>query len=444
MTASDGRAWLAVFVSVLPIYLLTAHYLHGSVDTKSAVAPAWQLVHHGNLWVEHLRPRPYWSVPAGQHLVSNRMPGLELINVPLVALLYPLGPSLVPGALTAAILTAATVALLFLTFRRLVSTRLALLATAVMAFGTSLWTISAAEVWPHTVDAFCLALVMYAVSRRRDLLAGLAFGLAISARPHIAIVALIVGLGLGWANRSWRTVVAVGLPASVGLAFVVGWNNLLFGHPSVGGGYASYVQTNLTQTTGGSGRFFATNVLGFLFSPQRGLFVFLPLALLLLLGVRSAWRGAEPWARALAAGGLAYTLVQLKINGFDGGDAFFGSRLSTELVVCAAPLGVVCVRSWVAERNWRMRVARSLAAVSVGLQAIGALAFSVRNSSASTPWRWSPVLDALWARPALTLVLLWTTALIACWLVQREPSGLGQLRQRLTAERREELSVASA
>ena len=431
--ASDRRAWLAVFVAVLPVYLLTAHYAAVSVDTASAVAPAWQLVHHGNVWVEHMHPRPYWSVPAGSHMASNRMPGVELVNVPFVALLYWLGPSQVPGALTAAVLTAATVGFLFLLFRRLTTPRLALVATAFMAFGTSLWTIASAEIWTHTVDALCLAVAMYAVSRQRFVWAGVAFAVAITARPHVALIALVVGAGMAWSRRSLRVLLAIGVPATVGLTALLTWNHLIFSTTSVSGGYAPYAESHLTQTSAGSLHFVAVNVLGFLVSPQRGLVMFLPLAALLVLGARAAWREAPSWVRAFAAGGVAYTLLQLKINDFGGGDAFYGYRLATELVVAAAPLAVVACRSWVQLRGWRLRQARALAAVSVGLQAVGAFAFVIPRSSASAPWRASPIVDALAARPAVALLLLLLTFGSAAWLLQPEPTGLRALQRRLAS-----------
>lgn len=426
--ASDRRAWLAMFLCCLPVYVVTAHYVHASVDTASAVAPAWQLAHHGNLWMEHLRPRPYWSVPAGHHLVSNRMPGVELVNLPFVLLLFWLGPSIVPAAMTASGLTAAAVGLLFLVFRRLTTTRLAVMAAIVMAFGTSLWTISSAEIWPHTLDAFCLALVMYALARGRSLWAGVAFAVAITARPHVAVIALVAGLGLGWTRRSLRTVLAIGLPAVCGLVFVLGWNHLLYGQASIGGGYASYVETNLTQTSSSGLSFFATNVAGFLISPQRGLFLFLPLSALLLLGLPTGWRLAPPWVRLMAIGGVSYTALQLRINGFGGGDAFYGYRLPTELIVCVAPLAVLVVGAWVRARGWRVRWARALAVFGVGMQAVGAFAFSIPSSSASMPWRASPVFDALLARPLIAVVLLVATLAASGWLLQREPTGLRAIR----------------
>jgi hypothetical protein len=417
-SASDRRAWLAVFLGCLPLYLLTAHYGWTSGDTRSAVLPAWQLVHHGSLWVEHMNPRPAWSVPAIHgHMVSNRMPGVELVNVPLVAMFWWLGPSVVPMALTAATMTAATVAFLYLTFRRLVSTRLAFAATLVAAFGTSLWTVASAEVFPHTVDAFCIAVTMYALSRERIWLAGLAVAAAIPARPHMAAVALVVGVGLSWVKRSWRPLLVVGVPATLGLTGLFAWNYMLYGHASISGGYASYVVNTLTTTSASSSSgglvWYLVNIAGFLVSPQRGLFVFLPVAVVLLFGVRRAWRVAPAWVRIMAVGGVAYSAIQLHVNRFDGGQNFYAYRLATELVVCTAPLLVLATAHWAVETERRMRLTRALAAVSIGLQAVGAFAFTLADVSPSRPWHASPVLDALSARPAVAMFLLLATVAVS-------------------------------
>lgn len=433
--ASDRRAWLVVFLSCLPVYLLTAHYSFVSPDTGDAVLPAWQLVHHGNIWLEHVRPHVVWTVPAaGHHLASNRMPGVELVNVPMVALLYWLGPSWVPGALTAAVLTAATAGFLLLTFRRLTSLRFALIATAVLAFGTSLWSVASTEIFPHTVNAFGISVAMYALSRHRHLLAGLALGATVVARPHMAVVALVLGLGLALVNRSVRPIFLMGVPATLGVAFVIGWNTLVFGHPSINGGYASYVTTNLTNTSAhAAGNMMLSNVLGFLFSPERGLFIFLPLAAVLLLGLPLAWRESPSWIRLLSLAGMAYSLVQLKINRFDGGSSFYGYRLATELVICCAPLGLVAAVSLARAGGWRLRLMRAGAVVSVGLQAVGAIAFNERYTPLVDPWRASGIRIALESRPLLALLLLMVTATACIWALQAQPTGLRIKRERARA-----------
>ena len=79
------------------------------------------------------------------------------------------------------------------------------------------------------------------------------------------------------------------------------------------------------------------NHLGFWVSPDRGLFVWTPVVLLLLPALVRSWRSLPDWSRALAMGGLAYTLVQLTFNRFSGGDIFYGYRLGLELLAAVTP-----------------------------------------------------------------------------------------------------------
>jgi hypothetical protein len=385
---------LRLFVVVFPVFLLTAHYAMVSVDTSSAFIPAWHLVHHGNLWLEGMRHPPYWSVHAGGHLVSNREPGVILANVPAYLILYPLGPVALGGALTAAVLTAATVATLYVVVRRLGSPDVALATALVAAFGTSLWSIASAEIWTHTVDALCLALAMLFLTRSGYLAAGAIIGVSAMARPHLIVVAAVLGLYLAFHRRSPRPAVAVGVGGAPGFASLLLLNHAVYGSWTLSG-YGSYVTQNLTTSGGAaahggawaSAGHYLSNATGFLLSPLCGLLLYLPIALLLIAGLRPAWRAAPAWCRGMLLGGVAYTLVQLKINSYVGGAAFYGYRLATELVVCACPLAVFAYTQWGAQTLWRTNAAKSLAVASVVIQAVGVTLYPIARSAPVKPWR---------------------------------------------------------
>ena len=394
--ASDRRAWVRLFVAVLPIFLLAAHYANVSVDTSSAFIPAWHLVHHGNLWLEGMRHPPYWSIHSGGHLVSNRTPGVILVNVPGYLLLWFLGPVPLGGAVTAAVLTAGTVATLYVVGRRLSSPDVALATALIAAFGTSLWSIASAEIWTHTVDAFCIALAMLFLTRSRYLAAGIMLGVGSMARPHLIVIAAVLGLYLAFHQRSLRPAVAVGVGTVPGFAALLLLNHAVFGYWTLSG-YGSYVTQNLTSAAGGgapasgSGALLAaghylSNVTGFLISPLCGLLLYLPLALLLIAGLRPAWRHAPGWCRGMLLGGVAYTLVQLKINSYVGGAAFYGYRLATELVVCAIPLAVFAYKDWAVRRPWRVVTVKSLAVASVVVQAVGVTCYDIAASAPVKSW----------------------------------------------------------
>ena len=394
-TASDRRAWLRVFLLVLPIFVLTAHYAVVSVDTLSSYVPAWHFVHHGNLWLEDMENPPYWSVDGAHHLVSNRTPGVILVNVPVYLLLFFLGPVPLGGALTAALLTAATVATLYVVARRLSSPNVALAVAMVAAFGTSLWSVASAEIWTHTVDALCLAVAMLFLTRNRYLAAGAVIGLASTARPHLIVVAAVLGLYLAFHHRSLRPAVVVGVGSAPGFAALLLLNHAVYGRWTVSG-YAGYVTQNLTtgsvsSSPGQTGvsamaEHYLSNIGGFLFSPLCGVLLYLPAALLVIVALRPAWRAAPAWCRGMLLGGVAYSLVQLKINSYVGGAAFYGYRLATELVICACPMAVFAYTHWASQRQWRVSAVKSLAVASVVIQAVGVTCYDLARSAPVKPW----------------------------------------------------------
>jgi hypothetical protein len=426
--ASDRRAWLRVFALVLPVFLFTAHFAMVSVDTSSAFVPAWHLVHHGNLWLEGMRHPPYWSIHSGGHLVSNRTPGVILVNVPAYLLLFFLGPVPLGGALTAAGLTAATVATLYLVVRRLSSPDAALATALVAALGTSLWSIASAEIWTHTVDAFCLGLAMLFLTRGRHLAAGVVIGVGTTARPHLIVIAVVLGLYLAAHHRSLRPAVAVGLGSAPGFATLLVLNHAVFGRWTLSG-YGSYVTQSLTSAGGATGHGgalasaerYVSNAAGFLVSPLCGLLLYLPVALLLIAGFRPAWRAAPAWCRGMLLGGMAYTLVQLKINSYVGGAAFYGYRLATELVVCAAPLAVFAYKEWAVRRPWRTVTAKALAVLSVVIQAVGVTCYDIARSAPVKPWP-SDFVAAYGHRPAVaTAIVIGGIAAAWLWISRQTP-----------------------
>ena len=411
---SDPRAWLRVFLLVLPVFLLTAHYATVSVDTSSAYVPAWHFVHHGNLWLEDMKHPPYWTVHGAGHLVSNRTPGVILVNVPVYLLLFFLGPVPLGGALTAAMLTAATVATLFVVARRLASPNVALGVALVAAFGTSLWSVASAEIWTHTVDALCLALAMLLLARNRYLAAGAVIGISSMARPHLVVVAAVLGLYLSFHHRSLRPAIALGAGSGPGFAALLLLNRAVYGRWTISG-YAGYVTQNLTggSSTGGAGHTgllamveqYLSNIAGFLFSPLCGVLLYLPIALLVVVALRPAWRAAPAWCRGILLGGVAYSLVQLKINSYVGGAAFYGYRLATELVICACPMAVFAYTRWADQQQWRIRTVKSLAIASVVIQAVGVTSYDIAASAPVKPWA-SDFLAAFTNKPLLAAAIL--------------------------------------
>jgi hypothetical protein len=392
---SDRGLWLAIFAVFASVYALTAHWTFPGLDTEAAAWPAWSLVHRGTLnllGIAHL-PQNAWFIHAHGQLLSNRTIGVVLAGVPANALLGWTGITpAAAAALTAVVLTAAAVATTAVVLRSLAGLSWALGATLVVGFGTAMWTVSATELWTHSPDALWLALVMFALSRRRYALAGLAFVPALLTRPHLAVAGLAIAFWLTVAERSWRPLVRIAVPVIGGLFAVVTVNHAIYGAWSLTGGYGlvGYSATSIAGTGGSWSAPFVTvghNLLGALFSPRCGVFLYTPVALVGLLGLPRGFRSAPRWTHAAAFGGCAYELAQSKINLFTGGSLFFSNRLIIECLLLCTPLLVHCALRWTRTRP-RAAITAVLAAAAVAMHAMGALLPTPGASPAYIqPWR---------------------------------------------------------
>jgi alpha-1,2-mannosyltransferase len=254
----------------------------------------------------------------------------------------------------------------------LVGTRSAIMAAALAALGTSTWNVASSRLWQHGPAMMWLALAGLLASRSRLGASGLSHGMAVLTRPLTAVVSAATGLWVARRERSWAPVVRVGLGATLGLAAVVGYNAVVFGTPSISGGYGG----NFTdQALGSNPLWWAGNVVGALFDPERGLLVWSPFLLVLVPGLRSAWRVAPAWIRGGAIGAVLYLLIQYKSNRFSGGGGFYGYRYPLEALVAAAPLLVLAFREWVAARPVALKAFGLLAVASVTLQAVVVVRF---------------------------------------------------------------------
>jgi hypothetical protein len=390
---SSARWWAVVAVATTTVCLVTAHWSSGQVDdTRAAMWTAWNLAQHGSFHLDNQPPGLpdlVWFRQLGEHVVTNRSMGAILAGLPIALLLSWTGLS--PehlSALNAAVMTGATVATLSLVLRRLVSDRLALAATVTVGFGTSLWTVAASETWPQTADALYLSLALLSLSHRRWWWAGVALAPAIMTRPHLAVVALVLGVGLTSTERRARPLLAIGIPASIGMGALVCWNRWMFGAWSVGGAYTGHEQ-KLTTVPDSPSVFtaWAQNAVGAFFSPGCGLFLFAPIAGLAAWWMLAARRSAPAWAWWAFLGGVAYQVIQLYLNVFHGGGGFFGNRLVIEFVVLATPLAAATYAAWSQKSSARRLVTAALAAYGVGLHATGAfLAWYLIGTGPDDDW----------------------------------------------------------
>ena len=378
--ASDRRPYLVVFFATLGIYALTAHYFTGQIsDTQAVPWPAYEFIHHGTFRLDSAHNLPAgneWFIRANGHLVVGRMAGPVLAAVPLTALLAwtPLSPAVL-GSATAALMTAIAMTALFAALRRLIPARAALAGFVIVAFGTPVWTVAAGELWPQTVDICFLALMLLALSRDRVGWAGIALAPALLSRPHLALVALIMGVGLTIGRRSLRPLIGFGVPAAISLALLFPYNHYTYGRWSLLGIYSAHTDT-LTGGGSASGQTlhaYAWSALQTSFSTFQGLFTLSPVLLVAVVCIVRRPRFAPGWAGLALISGLAYQAVQLRMDSWTGGAGFVGSRLTIELVVLAAPIAIVNYQPWAAGHPFRRFSTSVLAGIGMVVFFVGAV-----------------------------------------------------------------------
>lgn len=418
--------WL-VFLGFLGIYSATVSTHSVNTDAAANSTTAWQIAHTGRPWMDGLDLREpgvviHYAEGADGHMVTTRTPGQIWLAVP-----FYLGSTTeqseitwTRGGLAAAFATALAMLLVFLSLRRRLGDRVALAAVAVLGLTTPIWSVSADALWTHPVTVLGLAGATWAADRERWWLAGLFFGLGMFARVHLAIVAAVVGLIMAWRRRDPMIALRVGLTSGLCMALLVIWNHYVFGAWSLRSGYG-ITADQLSGADGNIALDYVVNVAGFLVSPNRGLLLWSPLVLVLIPFLRAGWATSPDWVRSFAVGGLTYTAIQLRINGFGGGDSFWGYRLGLELLVCATPLLVFAATR---AKRWGALIL-VVSALQFAVTALGAM---------STPltlvvpdeleWTRSALLFAVTRSPALLIVLgmlfaLWVLSgrLFAHWLV---------------------------
>ena len=429
----EETSWRNVAISAIPAILLLlclAVYLPTSqvddkvsVDVYSSSLASWRIAETGTPWLDGFDTTPiagYGDLPdkvvfigdaANGHRVPLRLPGVVAVAVPAYWLLSDGDAasdfSMAPQAWTAAVITAGTVVLFFLSLRRILGHGRAALAAGVLALATPVWSVAANAMWTHTLSIFGIAGMAWAASRNRWWLVGVFGGVAIWGRLHVAVVVAIVGLACAYARRSPRLAIQVGVPSAGFLLLACAWTRVVYGTWIPGTGY-SMSATSLVA----GGRFPDPpppwiNQLGLWISPDKGILVWSPLIVLLLPAIVRACRTAPIWMRSLAAGGLAYTLLQGQVNHYTGGGAHYGYRLGLEFLVCLAPL---CAYAAPYVRTTGKKFLAPVVGLQIAAIGVGAL-LDGPAPAASYGWSNNAFLVALEIAPALGVVTILLVAL---------------------------------
>jgi alpha-1,2-mannosyltransferase len=291
---------LLLLLAVFGIYAVTTERHAVNTDAYAASAGAWRIATAGTPWFDDLDVKEIngthgvigggnsngqWLSPSPNgHVAPQRSVGPIVAGVPFYWALSDGGDesdfNLLPGGLTASLLSALAVMLLFLAMRQRASTVLALSGAVVFALATPTWSLSANGLWTHPLTQFGIAGAAYAASRSRWWLAGVFLAAGMLGRPHLALIAAVLGLGVAWTRRDWLVAVGVALPTTASLVLVALWNRAVHGVWSITGSYTDVVDRATQGVEAVLGDDLLTNYLGFLVSFDRGFLVWTPVLLL--------------------------------------------------------------------------------------------------------------------------------------------------------------------
>jgi hypothetical protein len=342
---------------------VTRHWLRDSRPAVEGDAP-------------YFAPSVYWTVRAPQGNVVSLYPVLA----PLLA-----APLYVPAVLwldahgwqqpqvdraaeimekfSASLFAAIASVLMFLLLRR-EGNRWALPLTLAFAFGTNTWVISSQALWQHGTAELLITLALLLVTARTSPLRVALLGfvcvlIAANRQPDVLLAAAFPLFAVWRCKRDVVWLLAGGaLPTLALLAYNVSATGQVIGGYAVpGGDQSSFFQLGVL------------GVPGLLVSPTRGLLVFTPFLVFVVVGLRQRLRkpGERQLAIALGIAAVAQFLVYSQID-WRGGVAW-GPRYLTDLlpilVWMLAPAPLVMGR---AARGALV----ALIVVAVGVQVIGA------------------------------------------------------------------------
>lgn len=365
-----------IVFSLCLICYLANHKTLAAGDTFPNRYLPFSIMREGNLDFDEFQflykdGTPYWLQLARGHYVSYYPLGASLLSLPFF-LPSAAGNVDVRGEmpaqlekLAAASLTALSAVLLLLTLRRLVNRKMALLLTALYAFGTSSLSTSSQALWQHGPSQLCLAAAFYCIIRGRSdprwiAPAATALAFSILCRPTNILIALPLCLYVAIHHfRRLPGFVLAGLPVAL---FQLWYNLTYLGTPAIS-------QANLSASYNWQGPL-AANLAGLLFSPARGLFVYSPVFLFLIPAVVQIWKKKEHLLlRYLSVGVLATLLTYGKWGAWTGGYCFgprFFSDLCPVFVLMLTPLEPALSSSKVTRVVMIVLLGMSVTAHSVG------------------------------------------------------------------------------
>jgi hypothetical protein len=282
------------------------------------------------------------------------------------------------GKIAASALTAIACGFLCLVVRRFVPAAPPALVVIAAALSTPYWSTASQALWGHPAAACALAIALWSSARMEQsraaaLIAGSAVAAAACTRPLLLpFVAGVIVYGRRSAHRAWLMLSTVGV-----FTCVIAWNLSVVGH--VLGGAALLESADVHRQTHLVPAVWRLNLvdgaLGILFSPNRGLFIFMPLVCWTAVGAVRLWRRSLEARLTMVLPTLLYLIGWSAYSVWWGGHSY-GPRYATDLVV---PLTVMAAAALFDDTapgtNWSRRAAGVALAWGISVQAIGVFCY---------------------------------------------------------------------
>ncbi len=423
-------ALLLLVVCALAYHRAPAHQV---VDWRYSTAVSHALLHEGRLSLpRELLHHSKYQLQEIDGQVYHLFPAAPaVLNVPLLAVYEWLGGSVYGEdgrfdlraerrvlKVGAALVTAGSVALLFLVARFFLGRGWAVALTLVFAFGTSLLSTASRPYWSHAWAVFFLSLGMLCLlspaSRRpwlRDAVGATALSWAFFCRPPLALSVLALTLFVSAGDR--RRLLPLAAVGGGWAALFVGHSLWVFGQvlpPYFGTAHASSGRLELGYLFSVHGK----AALGTLVSPARGLFFYTPILVVILLALAWGWRVLDRPQRRLAKLGLAVVLAQWHlVSSFRAwtGGASFGPRLLTDLLPWFLVFGAMATAATLARRAAGARVGARVWATAALLMTLASVFIHFRGATERLTtrhwgiwnWRFPPFMFGVIPYPGMPL-----------------------------------------
>ena len=390
-----------LFLSLVAIYNSNGREI-GSYDSQPAKFAALAVAERGSMTLDPLiqrvpqyaersafaldRSGHYRSAYSPVPILFGGMTAWILAATLRIDLDAPLAANLV-AALTASLLTAGAVVLVFLTVDRMTRRATAFWVALGLGLGTNYWGMVSRTLGQHESVAFGLAIAVFAWTRpsselraRHRLWGGL--GLAVASTARLQTVPIAIVLLAGLVRRiGGRAALLPAVLVGAGVLALAAVQQYWFGSPLGAVPRLESLHPAIHAVTGSVSRTPWIGAAGLLVSPSRGLLIYSPIVLIAFAG----WVARAPTFRDrgigwLSAAAIVQFCVYASYSVWWGGHTF-GPRYLLDVLVLLTPSAAIAL-----DAVLRSRVRRVVCALALGWSIV----VSGTGAFFSDPWNTTP------------------------------------------------------